>query len=284
MWRLQAPRHTDAEAYDASRSRLRNTNNIRTRLLAAREKILEATDDYRDKGTRQLLYRIAAHEEAPGEIAKDEMIRLYESGLRRVSAGRYIYDSIMALAPNGRCPYCGHRRVRQLDHFLPKSKYPTFSVAPLNLVPSCSDCNRDKLSGDADEIEDLPLHPYFEDVDGMTWLKAEIIEGPTAVFLYSVDRDSGLNIGDCNRLEGQFEVLGLDELYSTEANDLLSSIRLSLRRIFLAGGQNSVRDYLRGEYESAFADRRNSWRTAFFEASHQNEWFCGGGFEDPDLE
>ncbi|TDL87146.1 HNH endonuclease [Meridianimarinicoccus aquatilis] len=284
MWRLPAPRHTATEAFDASRSRLRNINNIRTRLLDARADILEAADDYSEKGAGQLLYQLAVHDEAPGEISKAEMIRLYESGLLRLNAGRHIYDAIMALAPNRLCPYCGHRRVRQLDHFLPKTKYPTFSVTPLNLVPSCSDCNKDKLSGDADRIEDLPLHPYFEDVDGLPWLKAEIQEGPTAVYLYSVDDGSGIDALSAIRLRTQIENLELDELYSTEANDLLSSIRLTLRRLFGAGGELSVREYLQGECDSALDDRRNSWRTAFFKASYESEWFCGGGFEDNELD
>ena len=123
MWRLQAPRHTVAEAFDASRSRLRNINNIRVRLRDARAEILETAEDYSEKGTLQLLHEIDVHVEAPGKITKTEMIRLYESGLLRLSARRHIYDAIMTLAPNGLCPYYGHRRVRQLDHFLPKSKY-----------------------------------------------------------------------------------------------------------------------------------------------------------------
>jgi hypothetical protein len=283
MWRLPLPRHTAAEAFDASRSRLRNINNIRTRLVDARADILEAAKDYSDKGAGQLLYEFAVHDEAPGEISKAEMIRLYESGLLSLNAGRHVYDAIMALAPNRLCPYCGHRRVRQLDHFLPKSKYPTFSVTPLNLVPSCSDCNKDKLSGDADRIDDLPLHPYFEDVDNITWLKAEIQEGPAAVYLYSVDDESGIDALSAARLRTQVETLGLNELYSTEANDLLSSIRLTLRRLFATGGRVSVKKHLQGEYDSASYDRRNSWRTAFFKASYESEWFCGGGFEDDEL-
>ena len=224
------------------------------------------------------------HVEAPGKITKTEMIRLYESGLLRLSARRHIYDAIMTLAPNGLCPYYGHRRVRQLDHFLPKSKYPAYSVTPLNLVPSCSDCNTDKLSGDDDKIEDLPLHPYFESGDNITWLKAEILEGPTAVFLFSVDDGTCMDAVNVIRLESQFETLGLDVLYSTEANDLLSAIRLTLRRLFATGGSGSVRNHLEGEYDSSFFDRRNSWRTAFFKASYESDWFCEGGFDDDELE
>lgn len=43
------------------------------------------------------------------------------------------------------CPYCGERiTVVEIDHFLPKSKYPLLSIYSSNLVPSCVECNKEK--------------------------------------------------------------------------------------------------------------------------------------------
>lgn len=64
-------------------------------------------------------------------------------------------------------------KVREnVDHFLPKSKYPFFAVHPLNLVPLCKTCNqefkkeKDALSDSATEIADIlttehVFHPYL---------------------------------------------------------------------------------------------------------------------------
>jgi hypothetical protein len=208
---------------------------------------------------------------------------IYSHGLLMVGGGRQIYDSIMGLAPNSRCPYCGHRRVRQLDHFLPKSKYPAFSVTPLNLVPSCSDCNKDKLAGDATQLADLPLHPYFDNVDHECWLVSELLQGTTAVFLFSVDRECDLGDLDLDRLEGQFEKLDLGGLYTTEANEELASIRLTLRNLLKDDGDEGVRAYLEDAALSAAHHQRNSWRTAMYKAASQSNWFCSGGFDDPEL-
>lgn len=74
----------------------------------------------------------------------------------------------------GCCPYCGADLVLsncKLDHFFPKSKYPTLALVLSNLVPSCGDCNSlykgeiDPLDGVVcdHEIEEVCL-PYHADL------------------------------------------------------------------------------------------------------------------------
>lgn len=283
MWPLERPAINVEDTFDASKRRLRNINGVRDRLTNVRQQILDLMAGYSEHGDATELHQIHPNVATAGVITKEEMLRLYSSGLVQGKFGRPIYDALMALAPNGRCSYCGHRRVRQLDHFLPKAKYPAFSVTPLNLVPSCTDCNKDKLAGDADVIEQIPLHPYFESVDDLPWLQAEVLEGPLAVFVFSVSEDADLDECDKQRLVLQFNQLGLDELYAAEANDLLCSIRLTLRKQHDIDGAHSTKIYLEDEFLSARADRLNSWRTAFFEAASMSDWFCDGGFDDPEL-
>lgn len=283
MWSLQLPGSDEATTLDASKSRLSPAHERTPRINDARDGILATMLTYQEHGQASTLHLIQPSEMTAGTVHRADMEYLYTQGLLRVGGGRHIYDSIMGLAPNSRCPYCGHRRVRQLDHFLPKSKYPAFSVTPLNLVPSCSDCNKDKLAGDADQLADLPLHPYFDQIDQVSWLTSELLEGPTAVFLFDVDNGCGLPQQDLHRLQRQFEKLSLGELYTTEANDELSAIRLNLRNLFEAEGEGGVRHYLEDAAHSAEHHQRNSWRTALYRAASESDWFCQGGFDDPDL-
>ena len=282
MWSLQAPGRGEARALDASRSRLDPTHERTLRISAARAGILAVMQTYAGHGEASTLHTLAPHEVVAGTVLKSDMEYLYSGGLAG-RGGRHIYDAVMGLAPNSRCPYCGHRRVRQLDHFLPKSKYPAFSVTPLNLVPSCSDCNKDKLAGDAARLEDLPLHPYFDNVDHQTWLTAELLEGPMAVFMFSVDHECGLPAMDLLRLQSQFEILNLSALYTTEANDELASIRLNLRRVFTDVGEEGVQEFLEDAALSSEHHQRNSWKTAMYRTASQSDWFCEGGFDDAEL-
>lgn len=60
------------------------------------------------------------------------------------------------------CPYCGNDKVREsirtkneLDHFLPKRKYPLFAVSYFNLIPSCHFCNRADHKGQLSPIDEI---------------------------------------------------------------------------------------------------------------------------------
>lgn len=61
------------------------------------------------------------------------------------------------------CPMCGSMHSGTLDHYLPKNRFPIFSVFSRNLVPACK-CNsrrQETLLG-ANPGERV-LHPYFDD-------------------------------------------------------------------------------------------------------------------------
>lgn len=71
------------------------------------------------------------------------------------------------------CPYCGIDKVieskrtkNEIDHFLPKGKYPFFAVSYYNLIPSCNSCNRADHKGQLSPIDEkanglVVLNPYI---------------------------------------------------------------------------------------------------------------------------
>lgn len=63
------------------------------------------------------------------------------------------------------CPACGEfGKPNTLDHYLPKGKYPHFSVTPVNLFPMCDSCQKEKLEKTHTAREPkLFLHPYYDD-------------------------------------------------------------------------------------------------------------------------
>lgn len=63
------------------------------------------------------------------------------------------------------CPACGEfGRPNTLDHYLPKGKYPHFSITPANLFPMCDSCQKEKLEKTHTARESrLFLHPYYDD-------------------------------------------------------------------------------------------------------------------------
>ena len=85
------------------------------------------------------------------------------------------------------------------------------------------------------------------------------------------------------RLKSQFDNLNLSELYTTEANDELASIRLNLRRVLDDVGEEGVQEFLVDAALSSEHHQRNSWKTAMYRTASQSDWFCEGGFDDVDL-
>ena len=76
-----------------------------------------------------------------------------------------------------KCPYCGISESSHLDHFLPRAKFPEFSIYSLNLIYVCSICNS-KYKGD-DVVNSLGerkiFNPYFDDfIEDIQFLKCEI--------------------------------------------------------------------------------------------------------------
>ena len=175
---------------------------------------------------------------------------------------------------------CAHRAVTTLDHHLPKAHYPALAVAPLNLVPSCSDCNKAKLARVPHAPEDVSIHPYFDDVDSERWLFAEVLEVAPASIRFRVEPPAAWEALLAERVRRHFRGLNLSALYGSEAAEELLNIRHLLATIHATGGADEVRLYLEEHAESCLAGRLNGWRRATYEAWAESDWFCDGGFAE----
>ena len=74
------------------------------------------------------------------------------------------------------CPSCGESgNPDTLDHYLPKKKFPPFSVTLSNLTPMCGSCQRRKGEEVGDDVHPkFFIHPYFDDFASDQLLKLEI--------------------------------------------------------------------------------------------------------------
>jgi len=75
-----------------------------------------------------------------------------------------------------RCTYCNHTMVQALDHFLPESVFKGLAVNPINLVPSCDNCNEIKLAYKPSRLRQnsVLIHPYFDNIMNYDWLRVKI--------------------------------------------------------------------------------------------------------------
>jgi len=277
MLPLDRPAHTAKEAFVACISRVR-IPALKARLVSVTQSIVDASVEYEAAAEAQTLDQIARNPLVNGVVTTAEMEAVYTDRMAKQNTpGRPIYDDIFAAA-KGRCPLCAHRAVTTLDHHLPKAHYPALAVAPLNLVPSCSDCNKAKLASVPHTPEDVSIHPYFDNVDSERWLYADVVEAAPASVRFRVKAPDAWDELLAERVRRHFRGLKLSSLYGSEAAEELLNMRHLLTAILATGGAKEVRSYLVEHTESCLAGRLNGWRGATYEAWAASNWFCEGGF------
>ncbi|EGR1093847.1 hypothetical protein EFU33_12285 [Vibrio cholerae] len=268
------------DVYETCISKVRNTD-LKSRLRQISGSIELAARYYQEKSEEQKWFLIERNDDVDGLVGKAEMEKVYTQRMvGKKAPGRAIYDQLKNAAPNGICPLCGQRAVSTLDHFLPKADFPSLVVVPLNLIPACSDCNKDKWDKVPNSKSEQTLHPYYDDVTSEQWLFAEVKEeSPGSIRFYTSDVDVyGKELNE--RIKFHFRVLNLGSLYMSNANSTVTEIQFRLNTLHQKGGKESVKAYLKEEEESRRNNHVNSWNTAAYQAMMNNDWFCDGGFNE----
>lgn len=277
MLKLNRPPYSAEETFAACVSRVR-VPALKAKLTAATQAIRDASDAYVAAAEAQALDQIVRNPLVNDTVTTDEMEAVYTSRMaKQKGPGRVIYDEIFAAA-KGRCPLCAHRTVTTLDHHLPKAHYPALAVAPVNLVPACSDCNKAKLESFPLAPEDVSLHPYFDDIADERWLYADIVKVAPAAMRFRVQPSAAWDPLLAERVKRHFRGLKLSSLFGAEAAEELLSIRHLLNAHQASGGADHVRAFLEEYAESCLAGRLNGWRGAAYESWAESDWFCEGGF------
>lgn len=228
----------------------------------------------------------------PG-LNKSNLRSLYFGNLRNPKKpARLIYDKLLA-SSNGRCPFCGDiGDPKNIDHFLPIAHYPQLSVLPLNLVPSCRDCNMGSKGDDyAIEARDQILNPYLDDdcFYSQQWVFASYINhrvddpiNPGAI-VYTAAPPIKWNLVDAQRAIKHFSTFDLARRYSSKAGDHLSDV-VSQRNDFYEKNKNLMPA---AKLEEEFIDTflkpiitgplfENHWRKIMYKCLSQSRAFLQG--------
>jgi 5-methylcytosine-specific restriction endonuclease McrA len=239
----------------------------RVRLTHLGKDVLEAAERYESAALFGELHRLKDLEDQPDdEVSRSDLLWAYTRGLVQNDVGRRHYDELLARAPQGRCPFCGHRDVSTLDHQLPKATYPLLAVIPDNLVPACSECNHRKNDAVATTTGTQILHPYFEDASHGRWLFARVVSLDPIALLFFAEPDSTFTVTMQARIRHQFTQFRLATLYGTQASRQITGERLRLNQLRQEGGPTAVSEHLRETAASWAATSVNCWQHAMYEA------------------
>jgi hypothetical protein len=174
-----------SEVFDLCTAIVRNAG-LRERLREAKTLVANHSNNYDAKAANGKLYEIEPND-AVGAVSGAEMVKVYTGRMvPKAMPGRSIYDRIISQPLHGVCPFCGVGTVNTLDHYLPKTHFPVFSVTPNNLVPACTWCQGTKDDYFPKTEEGQIVHPYFDNLDDEVWLVANVVKSAPAAFQFSV--------------------------------------------------------------------------------------------------
>lgn len=151
--------------------------------------------------------------------------------------GEKVYFKMVQKLKIPTCPYCNRayisfldsaesdKKLRPpLDHFLPKSKYPMFSLSFYNLIPCCWFCNT-VLKGAVDFDQKNFISPYEANTNishGFSFKYKMIKIGDRIGYTTGIEYQ---NETSDDRIKRTLNVFAVEELYRENHNDLAEELR-----------------------------------------------------------
>lgn len=177
------------------------------------------------------------------------------------------------------CPYCNYftRTVRQLDHYLPKSIFPSFAITANNLVPICKDCNEDKDNYYSIKKEGMLLHPYYDNVanDILQFLKCKVIEDFNIGFEFYIEMLEGWDEDTYKRVKFHFEKFKLNKLYQADFiadfTDFVGYID-EIKSLFSVLNKEMIEKLVQGKVDAIKKQGNKPWSYAGFKSILENNW------------
>ncbi|WP_180698317.1 HNH endonuclease signature motif containing protein [Pseudomonas crudilactis] len=251
----------------------RKVEGVKINLLAEGERYLEGSRN----GALYLLAPVdLSHNPNPivlNDLTKSDFVKLYETYfVPEEKPTREIYEKLLNSAKES-CPFCGGIGTpRNLDHFLPKSHFPQFSILPSNLVPSCRDCNMDgKAAVFATQADHQVIQPYLDQERFFLdqWIFAQYKDGEMGEpgeFEYFVSAPADWPETDKRRAKKHFDDFNLARRYAVKAAQNLGTIMSQVKSLKLHGLTDQVicdTILVSGVSEAQFP---NHWQRGLYQA------------------
>lgn len=247
------------------------------RMKAARAEVLSAYQAYTDAAPE-----VGGLVEAPLTDPQKEAMR--HAFTVETAPMTSLHGKLLKRISVARCPFCGISESSTLDHYLPKERYPEFSVFPKNLVPSCAVCNTRKRDQVVDEGTNVRmfLHPCLDAIPDTAFLSVRArMEADALILSYRLTRPVGMTLRTFQHLRSHFDQLDLADRYRRMGLEHLGGQYPALRRAYGAGEDAGrvAEKLIEGALDFEEVSGPNYWLAKLYRELSNNEVFCDGGFE-----
>lgn len=279
MMKISEPKVTYAQSLQACKDGIERNDALLAKLNESEDMLLNHAENYHMHGSAATMYTIPrVHGSNPAvaiNLTKNDLKKLYERYFRDKLPGRSLYDELLVSA-NEKCPFCGGiGRPRNLDHYMPKAHFPQFAVLPLNLIPSCRDCNMDgKGQVFARTAGEQILHPILDALHffEQQWLFARYVMGtagePSTVQYYVAPPENWSDT-DKARVRQHFSDFDIAKRYATQASSALMEVEAQRDAFLLADTMASFKQIVLQPVISS-APFTNHWKRIMYLALLNN--------------
>ena len=157
-------RHYEDDCFEFHKSVVerKESDELKRHIRAIDDDIKEQYEEYDDAFSADILPTLEALD--LDKTTKDELKSLY-------SYDAYMFRKlkrILTVDSNNRqdvlCPNCTINNINSFDHYLPQTEFAEFVDNPINLIPSCTECNGHKSKVWRKNGERLFLNLYIDEL------------------------------------------------------------------------------------------------------------------------
>lgn len=184
-------------------------------------------------------------------------------------------ELILEKYPNNVCGYCKTSRAIEIDHYLPQSKFRSYSLIYNNLVPSCHNCNHSKGHDVPVRKKSWFFHPNFEEIDDKFCLNVEVSNNYREI-IFSIKNPTRDILIDS--YDFSLTVLGIYNEYSRLSNtELVETLQIYHSLKIKKGAKRALRLFQEKKNANA-RDYNELWKRSLYQFLVSNQDFRERGY------
>lgn len=174
---------------------------------------------------------------------------------------------IQSVQHKNKCPYCGIDRPRTIDHYLPKSDFPEFSVFPFNLIPCCQYCNGKKNDRWLKNGKRMFLNFYYDEIPQYKFLYTNLVfsNTRTPIITFSIEENANISADLFEIIQEHYINLNLLKEYALSVDEEISSIHDQIIKNDVSIDQH--KEMIKRQLDTSIRKFGvNYWRSSFLDA------------------
>lgn len=241
----------------------KNESPQKTKLKLIEPLVKTAYQNYKNNFDINALHLVSA--DCKFNDSKNELLTLYDYQNKAIRNIRENIKLQQIITIQTTCQYCTIDSVGTMDHILPQSIYPEFSINAHNLFPSCSKCNEYKSYIESSDEEKCFLNLFLDILPEEQYLFVKIFESYGSIdYEFYLNNNGKISSKLFLIIENHYKNLRLlsrmKDASRSYLSDFISSVRPHIKR--------SSIEYVKETAHESICEERlgygfNYWKSVF---------------------